>query len=67
MARDMEERIRQRAYELWDNEGRPDGSADRHYAQAADELTGDDEHETLEDLIDEDDRKDDKHENSADC
>lgn len=59
MARDIEERIRERAYEIWEIEGRPEGSADRHYAQAADELMGDDEHETLQELIDEDDREDD--------
>lgn len=59
MARDMEERILQRAYEIWENEGRPEGAADRHYEQAADELTGEDEHETLQEMIDEDDREDD--------
>lgn len=59
MARDIEERIRERAYEIWEIEGRPEGSADRHYAQTADELMGDDEHETLQELIDEDDREDD--------
>ncbi len=59
MATDKNEKIRQRAYEIWENEGRPDGAAERHYAQATDELLGDDEHETLQDLIDEDDREDD--------
>lgn len=59
MARDMEERILQRAYKIWENEGRPEGAADRRYEQAADELTGDDEHETLQEMIDEDDREDD--------
>lgn len=59
MARDMEERILQRAYEIWENEGRPEEAADRHYEQAADELTGEDEHETLQEMIDEDDREDD--------
>lgn len=59
MATDTNEKIRQRAYEIWENEGRPDGAAERHYAQATDELLGDDEHETLQDLIDEDDREDD--------
>lgn len=59
MATDKTEKIRQRAYEIWENEGRPEGAADRHYAQAIDELMGDDEHETLQDLIDEDDKEDD--------
>ena len=61
MAIDKSEQIRQRAYEIWENEGRPEGSADRHYEQAADELFGDDEHETLQELIDEDDREDEAH------
>lgn len=60
MARDQYERIQQRAYEIWENEGRPEGAAARHWEQAQDELAGDDEHETLQDLIDEDDRKDEE-------
>ncbi|SFB59681.1 Protein of unknown function [Rhizobium sp. NFR07] len=63
MATDKNEQIRQRAYEIWENEGRPDGAADRHYAQATDEFMGEDEHETLQDLIDEDDRDDDRRSN----
>ena len=59
MARDQYERIQQRAYEIWENEGRPEGAAARHWDQALDELAGENEHETLEDLIDEDDRADD--------
>lgn len=58
MARDQYERIQQRAYEIWENEGRPEGSAARHWDQALDEIAGEDEHETLQDLIDEDDRAD---------
>jgi Protein of unknown function (DUF2934) len=58
MARDKEEVIRQRAYELWEQEGRPDGAALRHWLQAADEFSEDDEHETMQELIDEDDRDD---------
>lgn len=60
MARDQYERIQQRAYEIWENEGRPEGSAARHWDQALDELAGEDEHESLQDLIDEDDRADDE-------
>ena len=58
MATDKHEEIRRRAYELWEEEGRPEGAALRHWLQAVDELEGDDEHETLQDLIDEDDRDD---------
>ena len=58
MARDKEEAIRQRAYEIWEQEGRPDGSALRHWLQASDEFSEDDEHETMQELIDEDDRDD---------
>jgi hypothetical protein len=60
MARDQYERIQQRAYQIWENEGRPEGSAARHWDQALDELAGDDEHETLQDLIDEDDQEDEE-------
>jgi hypothetical protein len=60
MARDQYERIQQRAYEIWENEGRPEGSAARHWDQALDEIAGEDEHETLQDLIDEDDRADEE-------
>ncbi len=31
---DMEQAIRERAYHLWVAEGRPDGSADRHWLAA---------------------------------
>ncbi|MGO4441518.1 DUF2934 domain-containing protein [Rhizobium sp. RAF56] len=58
MALDKHEQIRRRAYEIWENEGRPDGFALRHWQQASDELGDDQEHETLQDLIDEDDRDD---------
>jgi len=58
MGADLYERIQRRAYEIWENEGRPEGAASRHWEQAADELAGDDEHETLQVLIDHDDRED---------
>jgi hypothetical protein len=60
MADDLHERIRLRAYQLWEDEGRPDGADLKHWLQALDELSGDDEHETLQDLIDEDDRDDEE-------
>ena len=58
MATDRHEQIRRRAYEIWEDEGRPEGADLRHWLQASDELAGDDEHETLQELIDEDDRDD---------
>jgi hypothetical protein len=35
-----EERIRRRAYEIWNREGRPDGEHERHWQQAEKELEG---------------------------
>lgn len=31
---DLEKRIRERAYEIWENEGRPAGRGDEHWAMA---------------------------------
>ncbi|PDT02863.1 hypothetical protein CO666_18495 [Rhizobium chutanense] len=58
MAIDKHEQIRRRAYEIWEAEGRPEGADQRHWLQACDELAGEDEHETLQDMLDEDDRDD---------
>jgi len=60
MADDLHERTRLRAYQLWEDEGRPEGAALKHWLQALDEISGDDEHETLQELIDEDDREDEQ-------
>jgi Protein of unknown function (DUF2934) len=38
MEQDRDERIRQRAYEIWESEGRPDGQATKHWEQAASEV-----------------------------
>ncbi|RVJ40003.1 DUF2934 domain-containing protein [Sinorhizobium meliloti] len=35
---DDEDRIRARAYEIWEREGRPDGGHERHWHQAEKEL-----------------------------
>ncbi|MBL3685257.1 DUF2934 domain-containing protein (plasmid) [Sinorhizobium meliloti] len=35
---DDEDRIRARAYEIWEREGRPDGGHERHWHQAQKEL-----------------------------
>jgi hypothetical protein len=37
MAENRDERIRQRAYEIWEREGRPEGSHDEHWRRAAEE------------------------------
>ncbi|PDT34197.1 hypothetical protein CO671_22485 [Rhizobium sp. M10] len=58
MATDKHEQIRRRAYEIWEAEGRPEGADLRHWMQACDELAGEDEDETLQDLLDQDDRDD---------
>lgn len=38
MDNDRHEKIRQRAYEIWMREGRPDGAHERHWQQAKQEL-----------------------------
>ena len=37
---DPKEHIRRRAYEIWEGEGRPDGSQDADWRRAEAELTG---------------------------
>jgi hypothetical protein len=39
---DREERIRQRAHELWEQDGRPDGKAETHWDRAAQDLDRED-------------------------
>ncbi|SCB50006.1 Protein of unknown function [Rhizobium miluonense] len=60
MAADKHEQIRRRTYEIWEEEGRAEGAAMRHRLQASDEdeLEEDNEHETLKDLMNEDDSDD---------
>ncbi|MEZ2128538.1 MULTISPECIES: DUF2934 domain-containing protein [unclassified Sinorhizobium] len=36
-----EDRIRQRAYQIWEREGRPEGADLRHWYQAVDEIAED--------------------------
>ena len=38
MGDDWTERVRDRAYAIWEREGRPEGGAERHWAQAEEEL-----------------------------
>lgn len=41
-----DDEIRARAYQLWEEEGRPDGEADRHWFTARESLAIEDSHET---------------------
>ncbi len=38
MDKDIENRIRERAYEIWEEEGRPEGREAQHWQQAAGEI-----------------------------
>lgn len=40
MAKDHSEALRQKAYEIWEREGRPEGMHDEHWARAQRELDG---------------------------
>lgn len=40
---DKTEKVRARAHEIWESEGRPHGSHDRHWQQASDEVSQDDD------------------------
>ncbi|MDB5592499.1 DUF2934 domain-containing protein, partial [Enterovirga sp.] len=40
MESERERKIRQRAYEIWEESGREEGKADEHWAKAAAELGG---------------------------
>lgn len=50
MADDNEtlERIRKRAYELWETEGRPEGKENDHWVQATTEILGADNQHSIE-------------------
>jgi hypothetical protein len=42
MSPEQEDRIKQRAYEIWDREGRPDGRGDVHWSMAVQEIRAED-------------------------
>jgi hypothetical protein len=42
MSSDKEDRIRTRAYQIWDRQGRTDGQHEEHWAQASRELDSED-------------------------
>lgn len=39
-SKDRDERIRKRAHEIWENEGKAEGNHERHWQQAASEIDG---------------------------
>jgi hypothetical protein len=43
MSGDREERVRQRAHELWEQAGRPEGQQEQHWQQAFQEISTDGE------------------------
>jgi hypothetical protein len=43
MAMAREDEVRDRAHAIWEREGRPEGSAERHWAQAEEELRAEQE------------------------
>ncbi|WP_395676018.1 DUF2934 domain-containing protein [Inquilinus sp.] len=46
MSDDRDERIRQRAYEIWEALGRPEGGQQQHWTQAEAEILADEGHGT---------------------
>lgn len=42
MSPEQEDRIKQRAYEIWEREGRPDGRGDAHWSMAVQEIRAED-------------------------
>jgi hypothetical protein len=52
MGTDRHEKIQQRAHEIWEREGRPDGQHDRHWRQAIDELDRDELDRERQELAD---------------
>lgn len=42
MSPEQEDRIKQRAYEIWEREGHPDGRGDVHWSMAAQEIRAED-------------------------
>ena len=38
-----ETRVRKRAYEIWESEGRPEGAQDKHWRRACEEINAEDE------------------------
>jgi hypothetical protein len=52
MRADRHEKIQQRAHQIWEREGRPDGQEDRHWRQAIDELDRDELDRERQELAD---------------
>ena len=49
----LQQRIRERAYFLWEQEGRPDGFAENHWQEAERDIRAIDGKKTGEDVVDE--------------
>ena len=43
MDKEREDRVRARAHAIWEREGQPEGGAERHWAQAEEELRADEQ------------------------
>ncbi|MCW2238471.1 DUF2934 domain-containing protein [Azospirillum canadense] len=52
MQGDREERIRRRAYEIWEREGHPEGRGEAHWAQACAEVDAEDKASIVEKAVD---------------
>ncbi|WP_299134161.1 DUF2934 domain-containing protein [uncultured Amaricoccus sp.] len=52
MAIDREEMIRERARQIWENEGRPDGEQDRHWSEATSQIEAEERIGATDDLED---------------
>lgn len=46
-----EQKVRDRAYELWEQEGRPEGAAHSHWKQAYEEVQGEDDNSSNADTL----------------
>jgi hypothetical protein len=52
MDNDREKLIRERAYQIWTDEGRPEGRADAHWEQAEKENAAEDKHGLISERTD---------------
>ncbi|MBP2291346.1 DUF2934 domain-containing protein [Azospirillum rugosum] len=52
MQGDREERIRRRAYQIWEREGHPEGRGEAHWAQACAEIDAEDKASIVEKAVD---------------
>jgi len=50
MNQDQQQRVQERAHQIWEEEGRPEGQGDRHWQQAEREINGGDDSIDPDDL-----------------